>query len=199
VHHHPRSRAAPDRLAQCGVAGGPQRLRGEIVDVPLAEQQPGLAVGHHLARGGNVAGEQRAAAGLRFEVHARLPLGLRGHHHEVCEVDVLRHVRIVDPSREAEPLADGHLLAGLLHRGPQRAITDDHVHEAAVASERVLRRVHEIQRTLDRLQVRGVQDDGVGGGDRQLLADGGRRRTARELVEVDRVRDDRHVGASELS
>src|SRR5262249_33165622 len=96
------------------VTGNRQNLSGQLREVTRREEHAGLPVNDDLSRGRNVARDQDSAACLGFEINEREGLGLRSHHDDVSEVEVVRHLRMLDPSGEAKAMAQaGRLTEGL--------------------------------------------------------------------------------------
>ena len=83
-------------------AGSTGMIGGQVVDIALAEQQARVTVAHDLAGRRDIAGQKDPAAGLGLEVDHGHGFVFRRHHDHVREIDVIRHVVIVDPAREPE-------------------------------------------------------------------------------------------------
>jgi len=99
-------RRRTSRRAQSGTKLGAarqrQRLGGEIVDVAHAKELAGHRRYDRLARRRDVAGEQRAAAGLGLLVRQRKAFALGGMHDDVHQVQVAGDDVVRHRAREAE-------------------------------------------------------------------------------------------------
>src|SRR5205823_1009454 len=98
------SAAAPVLYRVLGDRTGPPTAIDEVADISHAEQQAGLPVADDLTSRRNITRDEQPCTRLGLEIDQGLGLRLRRHQHRVREVDVARHVAMLDPSDEPEPI-----------------------------------------------------------------------------------------------
>jgi len=111
-------------------------------------------------------------------------------HERTGEVQVIRNAVPVDPADEAEPVGDAVAAARCLHLAAHQPVADDDVDEAGVALQRGPRRGDDVERTLQRLQVRNVRDDDGVVFELQQATQPFWPRPRHELIRVDGILDD---------
>ena len=109
---------APEAVLVCGSAN----RASERADVAYREEQTGLTVDYDLAGRGDVAGDEKAPACLRLEIHERLALGFRRLHDHVSKAEVARNVGMGDPIDERKASSDSCSDRCLLRFRPQRPL-----------------------------------------------------------------------------
>ncbi len=140
-------------FAELGVLCCRKRLLGQVLNVAPPKKEPRFTVNDDLPGRGDVACQERAAAGLGFEIDPCLPFRLRRHDHHIGKVEVIGDAFMLHPPCEGEPFMDQALPAGCLQALSKLPVSHDYVVKPRVLLESLLRGQNKIERALDFLQV----------------------------------------------